>query len=240
MHIVNVSHNAKKKCGVSTIITDNNEMKNIALLFLILFSYFNLSGQIYYYVDSLQIITSNPTTIDTLKVKIFGDFASSGSFITNSSINTNSFQVDLVIDCADYGGFTVIVPYDTTFTIGNLPVGNYIINLSGNFLGDFVPADERLFTVSGATDIKENSKNNYISIYPNPFKTQTTLYSDQIINDAILTIFNSRGQTVKQIKNISGQTITLQRDNLASGIYYLQFIQYNKIFATDKLVITDN
>jgi len=52
-------------------------------------------------------------------------------------------------------------------------------------------------------------------------------------------VYNSYGQTVKQIKNISGQTFTLHRDNLQSGLYFLQLTQVNKIIATEKLVITD-
>jgi hypothetical protein len=47
------------------------------------------------------------------------------------------------------------------------------------------------------------------------------------------------GQTVKQIKNISGETITLYRDNLPIGLYFIQLTQDNKTY-TDKLVIADN
>jgi|ERR1035437_6446744 PKD repeat protein len=79
-----------------------------------------------------------------------------------------------------------------------------------------------------------------ISIYPNPFSSSTTLQSDIFFKDATLTIYNSYGQTVKQIKNISGQAVTLTRDNLPSGLYFIRLTQDNKILATDKLVITDN
>ncbi len=77
-----------------------------------------------------------------------------------------------------------------------------------------------------------------INIYPNPFSTQTTLRTDGLLKNATLTVYNSFGQTVKQIKNISGQTVTLFRDNFPSGLYFLRVTEENKIY-TDKLVITD-
>jgi hypothetical protein len=78
-----------------------------------------------------------------------------------------------------------------------------------------------------------------VSVLPNPFSSYTILRTDKILNDANLIIYNSFGQTVKQIKNISGQTFTLQRDNLSSGLYFLQLTQDNKILTTDKIVIID-
>ena len=88
--------------------------------------------------------------------------------------------------------------------------------------------------------LNEINSENKINCYPNPFSTQTTLQTDKFFKEATISVYNSFGQIVKQIKNISGQTITLQRDNLPSGLYFLQLTQDNKIFATDKLVIIDN
>jgi hypothetical protein len=93
------------------------------------------------------------------------------------------------------------------------------------------------FTTVG---ILETTNNNSFSVYPNPFSTQTTLQTDKIFRDATLTVYNSYGQQVKQILNISGQTITLHRDKLPSGLYFIRLTQDNKTFTTDKLVITDN
>ncbi|GIV29810.1 MAG: hypothetical protein KatS3mg028_1342 [Bacteroidia bacterium] len=78
-----------------------------------------------------------------------------------------------------------------------------------------------------------------ITVYPNPFSTQTTLQTNKNLKDATLTVYNVYGQQVKQIKNISGQTITLFRDNLPSGLYFVRLTQDNKIITADKLVITD-
>jgi len=77
------------------------------------------------------------------------------------------------------------------------------------------------------------------TFFPNPFSAQTTLQTDNLLHNATLTIYNSFGQTVKQIKNISGSTVTLFRDNLPSGLYFIRLTQDNKIIMIDKLVITD-
>jgi hypothetical protein len=99
----------------------------------------------------------------------------------------------------------------------------------------------------GLTSINELSKNGTkLSISPNPFSSSTTLHTDKVFENATLIVYNSLGQQVKQIKNINGQTITLQRDNLPSGLYFIRLITPSpegegraEVVATDKLVITD-
>jgi hypothetical protein len=77
------------------------------------------------------------------------------------------------------------------------------------------------------------------SVYPNPFFSSTTFITDKILKDATLTIYNVYGKQVLNIKNISGQTIELQRDNLPCGVYLMLLTQENKVIATNKLVISD-
>ncbi|MBC7861668.1 MAG: T9SS type A sorting domain-containing protein [Bacteroidia bacterium] len=87
--------------------------------------------------------------------------------------------------------------------------------------------------------IGENEQQiNSANIFPNPFSTETTVSASENLSNATLIIYNSLGQQVKQQKNISGQTITLHRDNLPNGIYFLQIIKENKVYSTNKLVIT--
>ncbi len=78
-----------------------------------------------------------------------------------------------------------------------------------------------------------------IKIYPNPFSSSITIQMDKILDNAILTIYNIYGQQVKQLNNLSGQTIPFHRDNLSDGVYFIQLTQENKIVMTSKLVIAD-
>ena len=92
------------------------------------------------------------------------------------------------------------------------------------------------FNASGINEIQNQIS---ISIFPNPFSTQTVLQTDNLFHNATLTVDNCFGQTVAQIKNINGQTVVFSRDNLASGLYFIRLTENNKTLALDKLVITD-
>ena len=87
--------------------------------------------------------------------------------------------------------------------------------------------------------IENLTSNQNVLIFPNPFSVQTTFHTDNFLNNATLTVLNSVGQQVKKIKSISGQTVTLFRNNLPSGLYFIRLTEGNKIITANKLVITD-
>jgi len=87
-------------------------------------------------------------------------------------------------------------------------------------------------------DSNENSDKN-ISVFPNPFISSTTIKTISNLKNATLTIYNSFGKALKQIKNISGKTISLLRYNLPSGLYFIRLTEENKMIAVEKLIIID-
>ena len=90
------------------------------------------------------------------------------------------------------------------------------------------------------TSIDENNfEKMELNYFPNPFSTQTILQTNKPFKDATLTVYNCQGQQVKQIANLSGQTITFNRNNLQSGLYFFRITQGNKLIANKKLIITD-
>ncbi|MBI3500889.1 MAG: T9SS type A sorting domain-containing protein [Bacteroidetes bacterium] len=130
----------------------------------------------------------------------------------------------------------------TGFSIGNkgyMGMGGDIgFTIGYNDFWEYTPD-----TVTGINNIQENVfiKN----IFPNPFSSQTVLQSDNFFHNATLTVYNCFGQQVKEIKNISGQSVTFHRDNLASGIYFYKVTGdkgqgAGEVLGTGKLVITDN
>jgi hypothetical protein len=90
-------------------------------------------------------------------------------------------------------------------------------------------------TTLGLTHLNENT----FSIFPNPFTSSTTIETSGNLSNASLTISNAYGQTVKQINNISGQSVSFSRDNLPSGLYFIELTDENKIIAIEKVLITD-
>ena len=92
----------------------------------------------------------------------------------------------------------------------------------------------------GASIPEKLIKTNNIVISQNPFWSETTLTFNARFDKANLSVYNSSGQLVKQIKHISGQSYILNRDNLESGMYFLRVSESNDVIATGKLVIIDN
>ncbi len=88
-------------------------------------------------------------------------------------------------------------------------------------------------------EVNEKEEKVIAEISPNPFSAETSITVNGNLNNATLTVYNSIGQQVKQIKNINKQTISIQRDNLPNGLYFVNLYQNNKIVASNKLVITD-
>jgi hypothetical protein len=78
-----------------------------------------------------------------------------------------------------------------------------------------------------------------LEVYPNPFSQKTVFYSNEKLKNSKLIVYNSHGKIVKQLKNISGHTFTLYRNNLLSGLYFINLIQDGNIISTDKLVVID-
>jgi hypothetical protein len=76
-------------------------------------------------------------------------------------------------------------------------------------------------------------------VFPNPFSNETTLKANQTIKNATISIINTFGQQVRQIKNFTGNELKLRRENLSAGIYFIRLMQENKIIASYKLIIID-
>jgi len=89
------------------------------------------------------------------------------------------------------------------------------------------------------TQITEVETQSTTTIFPNPFSSFTTLQTKVSLTNAILTVYNIYGQAVVQLNNINGQTVTLSRENISSGLYFVQLTEGNKIMAANKLVIVD-
>lgn len=91
-------------------------------------------------------------------------------------------------------------------------------------------------TVGIGTTVPSSSS---VEIYPNPFSAQTTLRAGQPLQNASLTLYNAQGQQVRQMDDLSGETVILQRANLPNGLYFLQLSENNTTWPLAKLVVTD-
>ncbi|MFA5781899.1 MAG: T9SS type A sorting domain-containing protein [Bacteroidales bacterium] len=89
------------------------------------------------------------------------------------------------------------------------------------------------------SSIKE-IENNHSRIYimPNPVDNFATIKFDNFKNEIFkLTIYNPFGQIIKQIENIKTNQIEIYKNDLTSGLYFIQLRNSYSILGTSKLII---
>lgn len=81
-------------------------------------------------------------------------------------------------------------------------------------------------------------KNNSVTFYPNPFKTSATIEvnPNADIKDMELQILDITGKVIKTL-TVDEYKITLNKDDLNSGMYFYDLKIKNKVFSTGKFVI---
>ena len=90
------------------------------------------------------------------------------------------------------------------------------------------------------TGIDELKNENAIHFYPNPFTSTTYFRSEVLLENASMTVYNSLGQAVKRMDNLTGKTTIIHRDNLPSGLYFICITLDGRTIKAGKLIITDN
>lgn len=80
---------------------------------------------------------------------------------------------------------------------------------------------------------------NFITYSPNPFNDELTITTTKKLSNSSLKVYNSIGQLVKKVENIYGNKVTLQRENLVSGIYFVQLFEKDKLISTQKIISKD-
>ena len=115
---------------------------------------------------------------------------------------------------------------------GKIVVSGYA-QINGNL--DFAVARYNNIGISNIHDTKSDF--NALNLSPNPCTNQTILSMAKPFEHANLHLYNTTGQTVKQIENISGTTYTLQLIDLPSGIYHLVMAENGKTVGCGSLVV---
>ena len=154
----------------------------------------------------------------------------------DSGLFSDFWEWDIATDTwsqkLDFGGG--VRTDETGFSIGNK--GYIVLGQLGappefNELWEYTPL---------TTGINDIISSDLVTIFPNPFSTQAVFKIQDNFKNATLIVYNSIGKEVKQIKDISGHTFILQRDNiLRSGLYFIRLTEGSKTIATEMLIITD-
>lgn len=136
---------------------------------------------------------------------------------------------------------------DVAFGVDYDPVGN--IAITGHFHSPTIVFGSTTLTTSGGsvftaklggtTGIDEAHGSSGITISPNPFSTHTTLQLSNPLNNAVFSIYNSAGQRILEILNISGTRFSFSREKLEAGIYFVRLEEDDKIIAMEKMIVME-
>ena len=119
------------------------------------------------------------------------------------------------------GGYILLG--STTDTVGGINSDMYLVKINGLGLVSFYYNDLPTLNVLA---------------YPNPFTEHTTIeLNDSKNREFSMTLLNSQGQIIMSINNITAGQIRIERDNLASGLYFFQISTGGQFVAAGKLII---
>lgn len=86
------------------------------------------------------------------------------------------------------------------------------------------------------TSVNEFENQVQYNLFPNPFIDQTTLSFTSIKSRTTFKLYNTHGQLVKTVDNITNGQVTIHRDNLPTGLYFFMLHNDNKVIASGKLI----
>ena len=87
-------------------------------------------------------------------------------------------------------------------------------------------------------DTEENVvANSGVNFSPNPFVNKLVIRSETLLQNATFNLYNMQGQLVHQIGNLSGFSVSVNHENLSSGLYFAQLFENNKLIKTSKLIV---
>ncbi|MCH3923627.1 MAG: choice-of-anchor J domain-containing protein [Bacteroidales bacterium] len=189
-------------------------------------------------IDS--VVTEEPTEVEATTATLNGNLISLAKPKVNVRLGfvlstTNNPELTTAGIENDTVGFT---PNMATFNkqITNLQSATpyyyraYVINNNDTTYGQ-----TKIFTTkSGLLDVENNVN---ISIYPNPTTNDATLEVKGLKEKANVVMIDVQGRVVSsQVMALGQTTLTIKRNNLASGVYYIRVITDNQT-RTEKLII---
>jgi Secretion system C-terminal sorting domain len=101
-----------------------------------------------------------------------------------------------------------------------------------------ITVDTVIITVSPLGVNNTNLENDIINIYPNPSSSNITVeFSNPNKESLCIHIYNSMGQLVKSVNNITSEKTNIEIANLKSGIYLIELNSKDRVFRSEKLII---
>ena len=84
--------------------------------------------------------------------------------------------------------------------------------------------------------VNETSTDIALSIYPNPFKEETTVDFGRVVKQASVRVVDVFGKLIEECNITNADKHILKRNNKASGVYFVE-IEVDKVKLFHKIVI---
>lgn len=102
----------------------------------------------------------------------------------------------------------------------------------------FVYGNPEFCGTAAMLGVDESAINNPNIIFsPNPFASELTIESPSVLQNAAFKLYNVQGQLVRETRNLSGYKITIHRENLSRGVYFVQLYEDGKLLKSDKILV---
>lgn len=188
------------------------------------------------YLDSIRVLNStNITSIDTVRIKVYGYLPDTSWFLTSESSSTSSNSIDIVVNfCSNTSGISVIINYIGNKKINPLQPGlyNLKVKMIGHSLANSVPCSSVVtmdslitsFQVKEPNFVFENSAVSDLEVYPCPVGDVLNLhFSSSSYKPEIVTMYDILGKKVIEVKSpMNNEAIDVS--NLKMGIYFLHVL----------------
>lgn len=117
------------------------------------------------------------------------------------------------------------------FNSSALAFGDYSIYTSNSDWDFFIAK------LGDGVNFIDNTSADSMNIFPNPFSEHCTIQFSKPLSNGSVILENTLGQRVLELNNINGSSISLGRNDLQSGTYFMRFLESEKMVGNGKLVM---
>lgn len=195
-------------------------------------------------VSDVDLIDTLPQELDISTLQIGASSHNLNLNLNNNILNAHIFNAGLTDSAANYLNSLGFISYRLRLK-DNLPNGTVVRNRAhllydANFAYYHLP---EVFHTIGQNYIRVLSTHRSlaqdpkVTVYPNPFVSQTTFQTTGKPSDLSILVFNGLGQLVKSTQQAQTNTLTIYRDNLPTGVYYYQLLSDTQLIDAGKIVV---
>ena len=159
----------------------------------------------------------------------------------NLLVATVSVSQTYILNASQTGGTP---PFSYQWYSGGIIPGatlnDYIVSANGTYYVEITDANN-CTSESNTILFNETSLTNFdgsidLSVYPNPFREETTIDFGQIISDATITIVDVYGKLIEKHELKNTDKYIVKGTDKASGVYFME-IEINQINIKSKIII---